>query len=42
VVGVLQSITADDYIGCTCWPKRCHVEIVIAAWRWLSTRSGAQ
>ena len=30
----IDAITPDSWLGCTCWPRRCHVEVVVRAWRW--------
>lgn len=32
----LESITAEHYLVCTCWPRHCHAEVIIEAWRWLN------
>jgi hypothetical protein len=29
----LKAITPEHYLVCSCWPRHCHAEIVIAAWR---------
>jgi hypothetical protein len=34
VLDVLDAIEPDAWLGCTCWPRRCHVEIIVRAWRW--------
>lgn len=34
VLEALDAIQPDSYLGCTCWPLHCHVEIIIRAWRW--------
>jgi hypothetical protein len=31
----LESITAAHYLVCTCWPRHCHAEAIVEAWRWL-------
>jgi len=36
VRAALESITADHYLICSCWPRHCHAEVIIEAWRWLS------
>lgn len=41
VLASLESITAKHYLVCTCWPKHCHAEVIVAAWRWQQAqRSG--
>lgn len=35
VLRALESITPSTYLGCTCWPAPCHVEIIIRYLRWL-------
>jgi hypothetical protein len=32
----LGAITADHAVVCSCWPRRCHAEAVVGAWRWLN------
>jgi hypothetical protein len=36
---VLDAISPESYLGCTCWPAHCHAEVVVRAWRW---RNGSQ
>lgn len=33
VRAALKAITPEHYLVCSCWPRHCHAEIVIAAWR---------
>jgi hypothetical protein len=35
VRAALESITAEHYLACTCWPRHCHGEVVLEAWRGL-------
>jgi hypothetical protein len=35
VIDYILKLTADHFAVCSCWPAHCHVEVVIAAWRWL-------
>lgn len=37
VLEALAALTKTSYVGCTCWPRRCHTEVVIRAWRWLES-----
>jgi hypothetical protein len=37
----LESITAAHYLVCTCWPRHCHAEVIIEAWRWLQGQAKA-
>lgn len=41
VVGYIRSLTQEHFAVCSCWPRHCHVEIVIAAWRWLRNEASA-
>lgn len=34
VLEALDKITARHHLVCSCWPKPCHGEIVVRAWRW--------
>lgn len=34
VQDALDSIEATDALVCSCWPGRCHVEVIVRAWRW--------
>jgi len=34
VVAELDKITPEYHLVCSCWPRHCHAEVVIAAWRW--------
>lgn len=34
VLGALDSIADDHYIVCSCWPRHCHAEVIVKAWRW--------
>ena len=36
VVQYIHRLTPDHFAVCSCWPAHCHVEVVIAAWRWLT------
>jgi len=36
VVEFILRLTPDHFAVCSCWPAHCHVEVVIAAWRWLT------
>lgn len=31
----LEAVPADAYLVCSCWPKHCHAEVIVRAWRWL-------
>lgn len=35
VMAALRAIKEDSILGCWCIPKRCHCEVIIAAWEWL-------
>lgn len=35
---VLESITVEHYLVCSCWPADCHGEVVVRAWRWVHGR----
>jgi len=30
----LAYITADHHLVCSCWPRHCHAEVIVRAWRW--------
>ena len=34
-VAMLERLTADHFVVCSCWPAQCHGEYVVAAWRFL-------
>lgn len=35
VLGALEEISPDHHIVCSCKPRPCHADIIVAAWRWL-------
>lgn len=35
VLGELRSIGPDEHLVCSCAPRPCHGDIVLAAWKWL-------
>ncbi len=35
VCAAIHALTAESFVGCTCWPLPCHGEIIVRAWRWL-------
>lgn len=35
VLRVLESLTPDHFIVCSCWPRHCHAEVIVRAWRYL-------
>ncbi len=37
----MGSITAGHHLVCSCWPRPCHAEAVIAAWRWMNRSSSS-
>jgi hypothetical protein len=39
VAAELGSITAEHFLVCTCWPRHCHGEVVLEAWRWLNRKA---
>jgi hypothetical protein len=39
VAAELGAITAEHYLVCTCWPRHCHGEVVLEAWRWLNRKA---
>jgi len=43
VVAELDRITEGHSLVCSCWPSRCHAEVIVAAWRWrVRTRDSAK
>lgn len=34
----LASITPAHYLVCSCWPRHCHGEVVVLAWRWMHSQ----
>lgn len=38
VLGALDSLTPNSWVGCTCWPAHCHAEVIVRAWRWMTAR----
>ena len=41
VMQAMEAITDEHHLVCSCWPRPCHAEVVIAAWRWLRKTSPA-
>ena len=35
VVEWLRAVSPQHYLICSCWPRRCHAELLVKAWRWL-------
>lgn len=35
VMRVLESLTPEHFIVCSCWPRHCHAEVIVRAWRYL-------
>jgi hypothetical protein len=33
VVSAIDSITAEHFLVCSCWPSLCHAEVIVRAWR---------
>lgn len=42
VLQALRSITARHHLVCSCAPRPCHGDVVVAAWRWLHERDGGK
>lgn len=38
VLSTLDAITPATFLGCTCWPRPCHAEVIVRAWRWRQTQ----
>jgi hypothetical protein len=34
VLEALDQIGPEHHLICSCWPRRCHAEVIVAAWRW--------
>ena len=41
VLGALRAITPQHHLVCSCAPRTCHGDVVLAAWRWLREREKA-
>jgi hypothetical protein len=41
VLSALDALSESHHLVCSCWPRPCHAEVVIAAWRWLRKSSGS-
>lgn len=39
VIEALEQLTTDHYVVCSCWPRHCHAEVIIKAWRWLRAQT---
>jgi hypothetical protein len=35
VLAALDALTPDHRLVCSCWPRPCHAEVIVRAWRWL-------
>lgn len=33
-LAALDEITPEHFLVCSCWPRRCHAEIIVRAWRY--------
>lgn len=38
VLQALESLTPDHRVVCSCWPRNCHAEVIVRAWRWLRSK----
>ena len=34
-LAALHGLRADSVLVCSCWPQRCHAEVIVRAWRWM-------
>jgi hypothetical protein len=34
VLAALDEIGPHHHLVCSCWPRHCHAEVIVAAWRW--------
>lgn len=34
-LAMLHHLRPDHYLVCSCWPGRCHAEVIVQAWRWM-------
>ena len=41
VIACLNSITMDTALVCSCAPRPCHAQIIVAAWEWWCERMEA-
>lgn len=41
VIEAFEQLTPDHYVVCSCWPRHCHTEVVIRAWRWMTKRAAS-
>lgn len=41
VVAALAAIEPGDFLVCSCWPRHCHGEVVVRAWRHLRAAARA-
>lgn len=35
VLTALQQLTEESILGCWCFPKSCHADVVMRAWAWM-------